>query len=310
MSEDLGASLARLNAEFANTGRIDSFKVLRRMKLHERYGEAAEDYESGVVAIVDTETTGLNPDQDAPIELAIQQMQYVARSGSSPARLVMPIASYQCYIDPGFPIPAAISELTGITDSTVVGQRADMNAINGMIASCDAVIAHNAGFDRRVLERINPVFAEMCWGCSVKQVDWAAQGIRNARQDYIAFRRGYFYDAHRALDDCKALAHLLAEPIPGAEGATAFGELMDRIVHPGWRIAAAGAPFAAKDLLKARGYVWRAERREWTTDLATEEGVPAELDWLAGEVFKSSAARDSIPVHALSSLDLFSSRET
>ena len=39
------------------------------------------------------------------------------------------------------------------------------------------VIAHNAGVDRNFIEKRLPVFADLPWGCSFQQVNWAAGGI-------------------------------------------------------------------------------------------------------------------------------------
>jgi hypothetical protein len=47
------------------------------------------------------------------------------------------------------------------------------------------VIAHNADFDRRFLERRLPVFATKDWPCSRFDIDWKAEGIRSSALDRL-----------------------------------------------------------------------------------------------------------------------------
>lgn len=45
----------------------------------------------------------------------------------------------------------------------------------------------------------------MGWrSCSQTQIDWAWEGIEGARLPYLVGSAGYFYDKHRAENDCLA----------------------------------------------------------------------------------------------------------
>jgi hypothetical protein len=78
------------------------------------------------------------------------------------------------------------------------------------------VIAHNADFDRRFLERRLPVFATKHWACSRFDIDWKAEGIRSSALEFVAYSLGFFHEGHRAAIDCRATLHPLAQPLPGS----------------------------------------------------------------------------------------------
>ena len=76
--------------------------------------------------------------------------------------------------------------------------------------AANLIIAHNASFDRRFLERRFPGFIDKPWACSAGQVPWAEEGLGSRKLDYLLSRFGFFYDGHRAMADCHAVLHLLS----------------------------------------------------------------------------------------------------
>ncbi len=87
---------------------------------------------------LDLETTGLDKDRDAIIEVGAVRF----RDG-------VPVERYGTLINPGRPIPYEITQLTGITDRDLIGKpRFDQvaPAIMRFVGSA-AVVAHNVGFD-------------------------------------------------------------------------------------------------------------------------------------------------------------------
>jgi DNA polymerase III subunit epsilon len=161
-----------------------------------------------VAAVVDVETTGINPDRDKIIELGICLFEYDRQSG----RIYKVIGSWEWLEDPGLPIPAEITKITGITDEMVAGHRIDDGAVNHLLGRVVLVIAHNADFDRRFLEKRLPVFATEHWACSRADIDWKSEGIRSSALEFVAYSLGFFHDGHRAASDCRATLHALAQP--------------------------------------------------------------------------------------------------
>src|SRR5260370_11482276 len=125
------------------------------------------------------------------------------------------LGSGEWFEDPGGPIPPEITTITGITDEMVAGHRIDDSALDDLLTRVVLVIAHNADFDRRFLERRLPAFAAKHWACSRFDIDWKAEGIRSSALEFVAYSLGFFHDGHRAAIDCRPTLHALSQPLPG-----------------------------------------------------------------------------------------------
>jgi len=117
------------------------------------------------------------------------------------------------------------------------------------------VIAHNAQFDRRFLEKRLPGFASKHWACSRSDIDWKAEDVRSSALEFVAYSLGFFHDQHRAVSDCRATVHALAQRLPGP-GRLAMQALLEQARLPTWRLWARDAAVEKKDILKGRGYRW------------------------------------------------------
>jgi len=241
-----------------------------------------------VAAVVDVETTGINPDHDKIIEFGICLFEYDRETG----RIYKVLGSWEWFEDPGFPIPPEITNITGITDEMVAGQSIDDQTVNDLLKQVVLVIAHNAFFDRRFLEKRLPEFAEKHWACSRFDIDWKAEGIRSSALEFIAYGLGFFHDGHRAASDCRATLHALAQPLPGT-GRLALRALLENARLPTWRLWARDAAIEKKDILKARGYAWSpgefGRPRCWYRDLSDTDKAP-EVAWLRANVMGPSQA--------------------
>jgi DNA polymerase-3 subunit epsilon len=200
---------------------------------------------------VDVETTGTNPDRDKIIEFGICLFEYDRQSG----RMYKVLGSWEWFEDPGCSIPPEITNITGITDEMVAGHTIDDRAVDDLLSRVVLVIAHNADFDRRFLERRHPTFAAKHWACSRFDIDWKAEGIRSSALEFVAYSLGFFHDGHRAASDCRATLHALAQRLP-CTGRLALQALLEQARLPTWRIWAKDAAIEKKDALKARGYTW------------------------------------------------------
>lgn len=265
---------ARLDAEA-------DYHVLRRVPDVSRYAD-----DGGVSLrlglIVDVETTGLDPDHHKIIELAILPFHF------SPAGMIYDVlAGYAGFEDPKEPIPPDVVDLTGITDAEVRDQVLDEKAVADLVGSSSLVIAHNAGFDRRFLERRFPLFIDKPWACSLSQIPWSEEGFASRKLDYILGQLGFFFDDHRALADSQAVLHLLSLDLPRS-GRPVFRTLLETARRPSIRMWAVGAPFDAKDALKARGYTWNpgddGRPRAWFVDI-DEEALKGEREFLCETVY-------------------------
>ena len=295
----LGAQATDPEAMAQTLAQHPDFRVLRRLQPVTDYG-GLQGQATQRVIVLDTETTGLDSKSEKVIELAMLSVLVDSATGLP----VGPVTIYESFEDPGKPIPPQITEITGIDDSMVQGQRIDDAAVTAMVAQADLVVAHNAGFDRPFVEARFPVFASQAWNCSFMGIDWKKEGSGSAKLEFLAAERGWFYDAHRAQVDCHALLQVLASPL--ADGQTGLSRLLAGAGQTRYKLRATGAPFEAKDKLKSRGYRWDGEGRVWWCSLASDDLLDAECAWLRAEVYGSRSAR--VQLEAMNSLVQFSSR--
>jgi DNA polymerase-3 subunit epsilon len=263
-----------------NSGR---YRVLERFIPRREYCNSPEGDVLHRGVFIDLETTGLSSYQDAIIEFGAVLFTYTLDG-----QVVRIEDEYSGFEDPGRPIPPRITQLTGITDEMVRGQRLDEARLKQLLGQADLIIAHNAAFDRPFVERqMGPVAKP--WACSQREVPWQESGLDSTKLEFLAYRYGWFYDSHRALDDCRMAVHLLAQPLPGA-ASTALATLLDNASKPSYRLWAAGAPFETKELLKSRQYRWDPEARCWWKEVTAKE-QEAEAAFLQAEVLRGRAPR-------------------
>ena len=277
------------------------YKILRRL-VPRIPTPAPAGYTGKVGIVLDFETTGLDAAKDEVIEAACVKFRY------SEADEITAVSDvFQNYNEPSVPIPALVTELTGITNEMVAGHRLDIAALEAFVADADIIIAHNAGFDRKFAERLSRVFEHKHWACTQTEIDWRKHGFGGAKLGYLLADIGYFHNAHRAIDDCHALVEILAHPLP-ATARSVFGELLDRARRTTVRVWAQGSPFDLKDKLKARGFHWNdgsdGRPKSWFIDVA-EDRRDAELSYLKKEIYQRDV---NIECRAMTALDRFSNR--
>jgi len=277
------------------------YRVLRKLQPRTRISEA-DGAPTRTGLFVDVETTGLDPARCEIIELAMVPFTYgldgqVFAIGEAFHRLR----------EPSQPIPPEVTAITGLTDAMVAGHVIDPGEVAAFAAPAALVVAHNAAFDRRFLERYADVFTTKPWACSMTQVSWAEEGFEGAKLAYLAAGAGFFYDKHRAVHDCLAAVELLSRPLPKS-GRLAMQVLLEQARKPSWRIWAENSPFELKDALKARGYRWNGEGngapKAWYIDVADAERE-AELAFLRTEIYRGEI---DLLVKRIDAHDRFSDR--
>ena len=99
--------------------------------------------EDATFVIVDTETTGSRPGDDALIEIGAVRL----RGGEQ-------LDTFQQLIDPGRHVPSRITRLTGISTAMVYGQPSAAEVLPGFLdfLGDSILVAHNLPFDARFLD--------------------------------------------------------------------------------------------------------------------------------------------------------------
>ncbi len=276
------------------------YRVLRRLSTRTAFANLPErPLLRGVV--VDTETTGLDPTVCTIIEIGLIVFDYDPLTGQ-PIRIV---ETYGALEDPSHPLSTETTAITGITDAMVTGQYIDDVKVIELVRDATIVIAHNAAFDRPFLENRLPVFQSLPWACSLVDIDWAAEKVAARTLEYLAYQMGFFFSAHRAEEDCRALLEILANPLPHS-GHIGLRRLLEQRGMRSYVVYAVAAPFATKEELKARQYRWNTTEKVWHRTVIGQTAFEEECAWLRQVVY---AGRDqTIGVEHHTALTRFSMR--
>ena len=226
------------------------------------------------VAVLDTETDGLDNRADNIIEIAVALIEVDADG-----RIVRIVDKGTARQDPGRMVPPKITQITGLDNMILKACTIRVEALTAFINRADAVLAHNAFFDRLFCERLLPGISHLPWACSMRDVPWLDMGYDGAKLGHLLMQNGLFAPtAHNALDDVQALINLVACRL--ANGKTVMAEALANAQVPTVRIDAERAPFSIKDELKRFGYRFDWSSKVWWTEVSQTQ-APFEEAWLA-----------------------------
>ncbi|HEX4855792.1 MAG TPA: 3'-5' exonuclease [Limnobacter sp.] len=282
-SIDPGSGMDHINPEtvaqwLENTG---DYKVLRRIRMPDTFG--GEVQSPVKVLIVDTETTGLEYANCEIIEVGALLVEVDQETGA----VGRVLGHYGGLEEPQSPITPDNSAIHGITNDMVKGQRFDETALKVLCDQAALFVAHNAAFDKPFMLRRFPWLEKSIWACSFREVNWAQENYSGRKLEYLLSDCGYFHGAHRAVEDCNALAHVLAKPLKTSQRMP-FQVLFDSANESIYQIAALKAPFEKKDLLKGRGFRWNSDERVWEyAAVGFSEGKEV-IEWLRAQVYCTS----------------------
>ena len=96
----------------------------------------------------------------------------------------------------------------------IKGKKIDWSIVSRLISESDFVLAHNAGFDRPMIEavpEVSEISSSKIWACSLAQIDWIKKGFLSSKQELLSLFHGFHYSGHRALTDIDALANILLQ---------------------------------------------------------------------------------------------------
>lgn len=158
-------------------------------------------------AVIDTETTGLDPSCDRVVSLAVVPVD---------AGRVRPEAAWQLLIDPGVPIPPESTAIHGIGDADVRGAP-DLSTALAIAAPAlrdRIVVGHNLPFDLAFLAGAGYRAEQPLDTLQISRLLWRRRGVRHGL-DALAYRTGVLPQyRHSALGDAIATAQALVACLP------------------------------------------------------------------------------------------------
>ena len=239
------------------------------------------DQECISIVFLDTETTGVNRANDKIIELALKMTRFEKSSG-----MIISIDQvYESFNDPGEAISQEITMLTGISNDMVQGQSIDWGMVDTILKDSDIVVAHNASFDRAFVDKHSSVSPNKIWACSINDIDWLDRGFTSSKQELLCYWHGFYFDAHRAMNDVDALVHLLTHSSYDDIDKPVL-ELIENSQKPTYVILATNFNYdpVKKDIVKANKYKWNPEEKIWYKNV-TFDILESEKEWLTGVIY-------------------------
>ena len=206
------------------------------------------------VAIVDTETSGLDPKTGELLEVAVALWSFdlgLIHAGSIPVRA----ESNAAEAVNGIPL-ALVRDFGRSRDGLEVW-------LAGMTAGADAIVAHHSDFDRQWL----PELHGRPWICTCNDVTWP-EPVQSRSLTAIALAHGVgVVDAHRALTDVLTIVRLFG-------AVQARGHSVRDLLAAGLRPKAtfkAIVSYDDREKAKQAGFRWEGATKSWLRKMAVED---------------------------------------
>ncbi|CAK6694670.1 3'-5' exonuclease [Synechococcus sp. BA-124 BA4] len=226
--------------------------------------------------ILDTETTGLDPEHDHCIEVGAVLFHVSSRAVLSQLSLLLPCQSNAAEGING--IDAAVSRLDQ-------PWQAGLLYFQELVASADVIVAHNAAFDRAWFGRGPLPAIDKPWLCSMDDLRWPSERRLKASPSVRDLALAYgipVWAAHRALTDCIYLAQVF-------ERCDALESLLLAGLEPR-RLYRAELPYDQRHRAREAGFRWNEPvARAWSRRLSEREA--RELDFPVSPVEPDAAGR-------------------
>ena len=237
------------------------------------------------LVIVDTETTGLDPERHQLLEVGAVLFDCVTGT----------VVEAGSWLIAG-PDDNPIEVLNGIPNAVlhdgwrcprleVVQIVQTLAELGAQVRGQSYYLAHNAAFDRRWL----PELTDRGWICTLTDVRWPRLFKGSGSQLEIATAYGVaVQSAHRALSDCLTMAEVLRR-LHEAEGG--LEEWLAEATEDKVTVQAL-VSYAKREQAKSRGFRWDPNRKAWWVKVgaskleAYQEQLPfgsKVVDWEAGQ---------------------------
>ena len=154
--------------------------------------------------IIDTETTGLDPEKDRCLEVGAILFDVSTRSVLAQQSFLLPVETNAA--EPINRIPASVTRLPQPWTGA-------LRWFDELLSASDVLVAHNAAFDRQWFGRDPLPAVSHPWLCSMEDLRGPADRQLRSRPSVRDLALAYgvpVWSAHRALTDCIYLAEVFA----------------------------------------------------------------------------------------------------
>ena len=152
--------------------------------------------------IVDTETTGLDPQLDHCLEVGVILFDVPSRQVLAQQSFLLPVEANAA---------EAINHIPASATQLHQPWRQALDYLQSLLEVADVLVAHNAVFDRQWFGRGHLPATDKRWLCSMEDMRWPADRQLRSRPSVRDLALAYeipVWAAHRALTDCTYLVEV------------------------------------------------------------------------------------------------------
>lgn len=209
------------------------------------------------VAILDTETTGLDPAKGRCIEVAVVVYDL---------QLAAPIQSFSSLIF-GAEHNDAFDTNRIPVDALQWAPAADIvwSRVKAIVENAEAFVAHRAEFDSQWVPE--PLRSSRPWVCSKFHIAWPDSKYGDGLV-HVALAHGVgVVHAHRAMADVDTLARLFSRV---AERGASLSEMIAHAMRPRVKVKAL-VSYDNRDQAKQAGFQWDPEKKTWWREIFEDD---------------------------------------
>ena len=259
-SKDNLDQLDFLNNQFKNisnkNGLIQPDNLLIDTPAHKKNMES--------VLILDTETTGLDENNNEVIEIGCILYNIPFKSILSQLSFLLPVE-----INDAEFINGISAEVSNVAQPWKQG----MQFFLKLVESCDFIVAHNASFDKKWFGKGKLPYLEKKWICSLEDINWSFKKNIKSRPSVTDLALAFnipVWNLHRALSDCYYISEIFKR-------IDSLEEILLKAIEPKYLYKAI-VSYEDRILAKNAGFRWNSPvQGAWTRKLSETEAT--ELDF-------------------------------
>ena len=218
----------------------------------------------GSILILDTETTGLDENNDEVVEIGCILFNVPSKSVLSQLSFLLPVEINEAEFINGISVDVS---------NVMQPWKEGIQFFLKLVEACDFIVAHNAAFDKKWFGKGNLPSLDKKWICSLDDINWSFKKNIKSRPSVTDLALGFnipVWNLHRALADCYYISEVFKK-IDNLE------DILLKATEPKYLYKAI-VSYEDRLLAKNAGFRWNSPvQGAWTRKLSETEAT--ELDF-------------------------------